>query len=115
MYLLSTNGLVFSAHYCAGDLSKVSIVEKDLSCCCGDKDMSDCCENDTKFLEQSAPGVDLKSELKFICLSERLYSTDYCLQKIDEQANTQANPSNGPPGVRKISFFRLFSCPLHYA
>lgn len=49
--MFTTIGVCVIAHYCGGELEKVSLFSKPSSCCDGEEDESDdCCENDVKHV-----------------------------------------------------------------
>lgn len=49
--MFSTVGVCVIAHYCGGELEKVSLFSKPSSCCDGEDDETeDCCENDVKHV-----------------------------------------------------------------
>lgn len=50
-YVFSTVGVCVIAHYCGGELEKVSLFSKPSSCCDGEEEETDdCCENDVKHV-----------------------------------------------------------------
>lgn len=51
MYVFSTVGVRVVAHYCGGQLEKISLFSKPSSCCGGEEDEANgCCENDAKHV-----------------------------------------------------------------
>lgn len=51
-YVFSTVGMCVIAHYCGGELEKVSLFSKPSSCCdTEDEDMDDCCKNDERHVQ----------------------------------------------------------------
>lgn len=49
--MFSTVGVCVIAHYCGGELEKVSLFSKPSSCCDGeDEETDDCCQNDVKHV-----------------------------------------------------------------
>ena len=51
IYVFTTVGVCVIAHYCGGELEKVSLFSKPTSCCDGEKTETDgCCENDSKHV-----------------------------------------------------------------
>lgn len=66
-YVFSTVGVCVIAHYCGGELEKVSLFSKPTSCCDGEDDETDgCCENDVKHVvnQQDFPFYTLKADCK---------------------------------------------------
>ena len=61
LYVFSTVGVRVIAHYCGGELEKVSLFSKPSSCCGEEEDEAEtdgCCENDAKH-------ITLKSDFTF--------------------------------------------------
>ena len=51
IYVFTTVGVCVIAHYCGGELEKVSLFSKPSSCCGGEEDETDgCCANDSKHV-----------------------------------------------------------------
>lgn len=49
--MFTTVGVCVIAHYCGGELEKVSLFSKPSSCCDGeDTETDDCCKNDSKHV-----------------------------------------------------------------
>lgn len=70
MYVFATVGVRVIAHYCGGELEKVSLFTKPTSCCGEEEsDMSDCCKNDTKH-------VSLQSDFTFFKLISHCKATE---------------------------------------
>lgn len=70
-YVFSTVGVCVIAHYCGGELEKVSLFSKPSSCCDGEDDQTDdCCKNDEKHvqLQQDFTFTQVVSDCKAPCL-----------------------------------------------
>lgn len=51
IYLVLTTGLIFNAHYCHGELERISLGPEESWCCCeSEGNMADCCKNEQIFL-----------------------------------------------------------------
>ncbi len=53
--MFTTIGVCVIAHYCDGELEKVSLFSKPTSCCDGeDTETDDCCKNDSKHVSMQS-------------------------------------------------------------
>lgn len=50
-YLMVSTGVGYSAHYCGEELFELGYIASDISCCCGDEELDDCCHNETYFVQ----------------------------------------------------------------
>lgn len=104
IYVFSTVGVKVIAHYCGGQLEKVSLFSKPSSCCGGEEDETDgCCENDAKH-------VSLKSDFTFYTIVQdckaaivQLFILDPSFIHISyppvSQAQFMAYKRNHPPNL----------------
>ncbi len=51
LYFLMSTGIGYSAHYCGEELFKFGHIASDISCCCDDDGLDDCCHNETYFVQ----------------------------------------------------------------
>ncbi|NNM16603.1 MAG: hypothetical protein HKO56_08095, partial [Bacteroidia bacterium] len=50
-YLLATVGFAFSVHFCDGKVDAINVYANNSDCCCGDKDMAECCGDEQFFFQ----------------------------------------------------------------
>jgi hypothetical protein len=104
IYVFSTVGVCVIAHYCDGQLEKVSLFSKPSSCCDGeDNETDDCCENNAKH-------VTFQSDFTFYTLVQdckvavtQLFIVDPSLIHISyppvAQSQFLADKKNHPPNL----------------
>ena len=93
-YLLMSTGVGYSAHYCGEELFKLGFIASDVSCCCGDVEMDDCCHNESYFIQ-------LEDEQQHTGNDQRLKRTDYN-QQLPTWLGTSTNKSMNQDGQESV-------------
>lgn len=74
VYVFTTVGVCIIAHYCGGEVEKVSLFTKTDSCCDGEEqENSDCCKDDSKHVVFASDFTLNKSFSEFKAVITNLY------------------------------------------
>jgi hypothetical protein len=74
VYVFTTVGVCIIAHYCGGEVEKVSLFTKTDSCCDGEEqENSDCCKDDSKHVVFASDFTLNKSFSEFKAIITNLY------------------------------------------
>lgn len=106
-YVFSTVGVCVIAHYCGGELEKVSLFSKPTECCDGeDQETDDCCKDDVKHVinQQDFPFYTLIADCKAPVLQFSIFNFEISALdnlKASHSDLTAVNDSDPPDLVQQ--------------